>query len=444
MFKLFTILHLCDIIIVCFCKFQRVIELKKYRVLLIAIITLLLVTVGAIASATVNTGSFTDDNGRSFTYSYNTVSKNLHIGGNGAINLYISGNPEQLPWHQWRNEIKSISLDSGIIQLGKGMFSSCTAIESIHMPGTLLYVQPEVFAGCTSLTEATFDTGLLTLADRVFADCSKLKTITLPDTVVGLGSEVISGTAVTEFRLGYNVSALLPKKPGGNGSTFRGASNNLMVTAFQMSYAAEWLADNSLNTDNTKFNIEKIDGTIADHSGVANSIEWELDIETRTVTIHDIANVGNAQMPDYEEAKQTPWFAYCDKYDTVVISEGITRVGNRTFQSDDTTKKVCFPTTITSCGTYIFNATSKLTDLVFAEGTTNLYFALVINNNNASLKQLTIPKSVTKIHSSFFREVENKDRVKELTINVFEGTTGYEWALVQKSKNDVIKINIIK
>ncbi|MBQ7900460.1 MAG: leucine-rich repeat protein [Clostridia bacterium] len=418
--------------------------MKKYRVILYFVVILAVITAAAIASATVTSGTFTDDNGKTFSYSYNAATGNIHIGGSGAINLYVSDNPDALPWHQYRSEIKSITVSDGIIQLGRGMFEGCTSLEQINLPGSVLYIQPEVFADCTALTSAEFGDGLLTLADRVFAGCSNLQTLTLPDTVVGLGSEVISGTGIKELKLGTNISALLPKKAGADGSTFKGADSELKVYAFQLSYAAQWLADSNLNTDNVNYTVEKINGTIADYTGVENSIKWEIDIETRTASIYDIAGVGTAQMPDYEEAKQTPWFAYSDKYDTVVISEGITRVGSRTFQSDSSTQKVYLPTTVTSYGTYLFNATSALTDIVFAEGTTNLDFQLVINNNNASLKQLTIPKSVTKIHSNFFRDADNKERVTELTLNVYADTAGYEWALIQQGKNDVIKINILR
>ena len=227
--------------------------MKKYRFFIYSIIIILLISLGAVADATIDSGSFTDDNGKTFSYSYNKSNNNLHIGGKGAINLYVSSDSSQLPWHQWRNEIKSLSIDNSIIQLGKGMFRDCTAIASISLPGTLLYIQPEAFAGCTALKEATFGEGLLTLADRVFADCTSLTKLNLPSTVIGLGSEFISGTGVKELVLYDKVSVLLPKKGGAPGSTFGGCHKDMTVRAMQASYAEEWFGTPDLNINNISY-----------------------------------------------------------------------------------------------------------------------------------------------------------------------------------------------
>ena len=417
--------------------------MKKYRIIIYTIIAILLVSVGVIASATIETGSFTDDNGRDFTYTYNQMNNNLHIGGSGAVNFSISADHTALPWYTWRNDIKSISVDSSIIQLGYGMFRDCTALTDINIPGTVLYIQPEAFAGCSALTKATIGEGTLTIADRVFTNCGNLSEISLPSTIVGLGSEFISGTRIKELTLQDKLTVILPKKIGAPGATFGGCDPALTVNAMQMSYAAEWLSDAGLNAAGIPYYIYKPNGTFADKEGNAESIKWELDVETATLTISDITDIGTANMPDYTEAKYTPWYTHYGKYTTVIISSGITRIGNRTFQSDSQTQKVYIPATVTAYGTYLFNGTSQLTEIVFEEGTKSLNYASVINNNNANLKQLTIPKSVTTIHSGFFLNVDNKERVKELTINVYRNTAGHDWAKMLKSKNDVVRINIL-
>lgn len=417
--------------------------MKKYRILLYSIIIILLISLGAVADATIDSGTFTDDNGVTFSYSYNKSNNNLHIGGKGAINLYTSTDPSKLPWHQWRSEIKSVSADKNIIQLGKGMFRDCTSLTTVNLPGTILYIQPEVFAGCTSLTEATFGEGTLTLADRAFAGCTAMTKLNLPSTVVGLGNELISGTAIKELVLDSCISVLLPKKSGAPGSTFAGCNKDLVVKTMQMSYAEEWFGNPELNIAGIAYTVNKPSGTFPDKEGNNDSIKWELDAREKILTISDVSGVGTANMADYEEAKFTPWFKYNGKYETVVISTGITRVGNRTFQSDTITGKVCIPSTVTAYGTYIFNGTSNLREIVFEEGTKSLNFSNVINNNNSNLKQLTIPKSVTKIHESFYLNAQNKERVRELTINVYKNTAGHNWALIQQGKNDIIQINIL-
>ena len=417
--------------------------MKKYRFFIYSIIVILLISLGAVADATIDNGSFTDDNGKTFSYSYNKSNNNLHIGGKGAINLYVSSDSSQLPWHQWCSEIKSISADNGIIQLGKGMFRGCTALTSVNLPGTILYIQPEAFAGCTALTEATFGEGLLTLADRVFADCTSLTKLNLPSTVVGLGNEFISGTAIKDLILSDKVSVLLPKKNGAPGSTFKGCPKDMTVRTMQTSYAQEWFANPDLNINNISYVVYKPSGTFSDKEGNADSIRWEVDIAEKTLTISDIAGVGTANMPDYEEAKYTPWYGQYGKYKTVFFSSGITRVGSRTFQSDNITQKVYIPATVTAYGTYVFNGTGAVTDIVFEEGTKSLNFGTIINNNNGSLKQLTIPKSVTKIHDNFFINPQNKDRVKELTLNVYKNTAGHQWALKLQGRNDIIQINFL-
>ena len=67
-------------------------------------------------------------------------------------------------------------------------------------------------------------------------------------------------------------------------------------------------------------------GTCGD-ADAPEALKWEFDINTGTLTI-----TGTGAMRDYDQAGEQPWYVWGDDITTVVIGEGVTRIGNYAFQ----------------------------------------------------------------------------------------------------------------
>lgn len=58
-----------------------------------------------------------------------------------------------------------------------------------------------------------------------------------------------------------------------------------------------------------------------------DAVKWEFNVTTGTLTIS-----GTGAMRDYDQAGERPWYAWGDDITTVVIGEGVTRIGDYAFQ----------------------------------------------------------------------------------------------------------------
>ncbi|MCD7733284.1 MAG: leucine-rich repeat protein [Oscillospiraceae bacterium] len=111
-------------------------------------------------------------------------------------------------------------------------------------------------------------------------------------------------------------------------------------------------------------------GTIANGEGVEDAITWTIyedDTGARTLVFS-----GTGSIPDYasENAGQ-PWYSYRSTIGTLVLEEGITRVGKQAFHGNYFTD-IQFASTVTSIGSYAFSYSQKLETVTIPETITTI------------------------------------------------------------------------
>ena len=154
--------------------------------------------------------------------------------------------------------IKELTIPDSITSLGQGVFSGCTALETItigdgvmalptvkyHGPNQMIFSGAEgyvdywnntgieylydkaIFYNCTSLKTVNFGRNLQTIGNLAFLDCKSLKEVTLPESVNTIG-----------FHAFYRCSSLLKVTVKGNvlsiGKRAFGACPTLLYVDFQ-------------------------------------------------------------------------------------------------------------------------------------------------------------------------------------------------------------------
>ena len=93
---------------------------------------------------------------------------------------------------------------------------------------------------------------------------------------------------------------------------------------------------------------------------VESNIQWS--ISTDGVMVF----TGTGEIPNYPE-NRTPWFEYADKVKMVIISEGITRVGDFAFDRFVNLESITIPTTLKSFGILTFNFCSRINSVYISD-----------------------------------------------------------------------------
>ena len=110
-----------------------------------------------------------------------------------------------------------------------------------------------------------------------------------------------------------------------------------------------------------------ITASAATYSGdCGDNLIWTYDDTTCTLTIS-----GTGDMSDYKYNNR-PWENYEDKIETVVISEGVTKIGNYAFYSCSKLANVTIPDSVTSIGNFVFYGCNSLADITISNSVTSI------------------------------------------------------------------------
>ena len=98
-----------------------------------------------------------------------------------------------------------------------------------------------------------------------------------------------------------------------------------------------------------------------------DEVTWEYDIDTKTLYI-----IGDGAMDNYENSYSAPWNAYILDVEKVVISEGITSIGNYSFAGAEKLSCVDIADSVKSIGEYAFASCPSLAELTLSENVTSI------------------------------------------------------------------------
>lgn len=137
---------------------------------------------------------------------------------------------------------------------------------------------------------------------------------------------------------------------------------------------------------------------IVDSGTCGDNLTWILDNEG-LLTIS-----GTGEMRDYEWLENhptCPWWNYMDLVKIVIIQDGITRIGNYSFNLCDNLISITIPEGVTSIGSYAFCGCPCLTSISIPESVISIGESAFVGCT--SLSTVTIPENVTCIDNSVFR-----------------------------------------
>ena len=134
-----------------------------------------------------------------------------------------------------------------------------------------------------------------------------------------------------------------------------------------------------------------------------DNLTWTLDTETGELVIS-----GEGEMYDYS-SEETPWFENRLKINSIVVNDGVSRLGDWSFMDCDSLTNVVIPESVIEIGSAAFYDCDSLTIIVIPDSVESIAFATFRFCDQ--LESVSIGECVTYIGSNAFEECVNLESV---------------------------------
>ena len=305
--------------------------------------------------------------------------------------------------------VSSVILPDSLKGIGEAAFLGCSSLRSIHIPSHTTTIDARAFAYCSALETVELPDGITELPYGLFAHCSSLTTLTIPGTVTSIGPQVFWGAAnlrrvdipdsVTEigdYALleGTQIRSLyLPEGLRNTGEhTFLGWWHwTPLSDIYYAGSEAQWKALGITTSSDTDLHFNASRAAAQQETAPL----FLLTGDTLTISGNGKIQVADVDMavPDVTEVS------------TVIIEDGITRIGNHAFSGFRNLRTVAIPESVASIGLGAFSSCERLESITLPKSLTAIEentFAYCKN-----LREILIQENVTSIGKRAFEYCES-------------------------------------
>ena len=337
------------------------------------------------AAADIRFGPLYGSCGDNVTFAFDSATGKMTISGTGTMTDFESSyESKYAPWFEYTDNIISVSIDSGVTQIGWNAFRSCVNLSSVNIPSSVISIGFFSFEHCTNLTSITIPASVISIGNEAFFNCNSLASVIInnPNTTI-------------------------------DGYAFANCAASLVIHGWANSTAQRYAQANGISFASL--------GVLSGACG--DNVTFAFDPITGALTIS-----GTGEMANYTNSENVPWYSYRDRIASVVIEDGVTGIGRDAFFFCTSLTNVTIPDSVTYIGSYAFcrcygltsadipNSVSEieafafyyctnLTSVNIANGVTDIgddAFAVC-----TSLTSVVIPYSVTCIKEMVFASCES-------------------------------------
>ena len=278
----------------------------------------------------------------------------LHISGIGQMTSY--------PWEDYKSQITSVLIDSGVTSIVEYAFSECKNLSSITIPKGITKIGGSAFINCSSLTNVILPEGLTYIGSHAFRYCTSLSSVTIPDSVSTMERSVFFGC--TSLR-----SVALPKG----------------ITCIETEMFCN----------------------------CSNLVSVSIPESVRSIGIsafNSCVNLENITIPDNVTSIDVAAFSACSKLTSITIPSGITKISDSAFSGCRGVTSIIIPDGITDIGEYAFTNCSNLENISIPNSVINIGSKAF--QNCVCLKTVVIPDGVKAINENAFNNCQNLSVIK--------------------------------
>jgi len=96
-----------------------------------------------------------------------------------------------------QHTVISVTLPSGVTNIGKAAFRGCDTLETVVLPDNLTEIGDEAFLNDSKLTDITLPANLQTIGESAFKSCTSLTSVELPQSLQSIGASAFDKCGLT-------------------------------------------------------------------------------------------------------------------------------------------------------------------------------------------------------------------------------------------------------
>ncbi len=234
----------------------------------------------------------------------------------------------RIPWYTYRSDIKSINMENGVTSISAYAFNNCYSLTSVTIPDSVTDIGKFAFLNCNSLDSVTIGKNVTSIGDYAFFNCYKLKTVN-------------------------NYSSL-----------------NIVKRSLAHGYVAYYA-----------YTVNYF-GTLTGECG--DNVTYTYNGEIGSLTIS-----GAGAMTAYSNYRDIPWYSQRALIKTIVIENGVTKIGSHAFRDLTNLNSVTLPDTLQSVSAAAFYKCYALSDVYYNGMSETEWKQIVFNSYNTYLLNAT-------------------------------------------------------
>ncbi len=288
--------------------------------------------------------------------------------------------------------ITSLTIPQGVTSIGEWAFEY-TSITSITIPESITFIGEMAFA-YTSITSITIPESVTSIGEKAFYHCDRLVTARIPASVKTIGKMAFDETILSTVYYAGDEEAWLSIGENSGHYDIIGPGTLRIWTDPYYPSGDSYLA--------TVYYYNSYGQTRPIKGPCGRSAEYAFDGNTGTLTISGSGDMYDYSWDIYNGGMTAPWDGFSSAIDHIVISPGITSIGENAFKGSqledveipqgmrntgkeafaycDRLVTVGIPASVETIGEYAFTDTALLA--VYYEGDEEAWFAIGETSGN--------------------------------------------------------------
>ena len=190
----------------------------------------------------------------------------------------------------------------------------------------------------------------------------------------------------------------------GNGWKFEKSNKTLTLESGSYDFSGEENALRPLNPD-VQLVVEPGAKLTGGAAGDGSGVTWQLTENTDDSSTYTLKISGSGAMEDFPFGSYQPWYSFHDQITSVVVSPGVTSIGQCAFSRFAKLTHVDIADSVISIGWDAFYYCSSLTNITIPQSVT--YIGPLAFFHCTNLSSITLSNNITSIGSSAFEDCTN-------------------------------------